>query len=154
MSSLFPHTLRSSLRSETSNKVRLEMSFTSCWILGEYCLGAPSNAGVAMASEGATLLVLRSLSEHRAGVCCWSCCLENEKEWAQRLTVSVLLLDNFCSDVSPPRYVHYDHAKKGLTSVIEKLAIWYLAEGSDFQLLSHSPQTKCLGGFFLYDLQD
>lgn len=75
----FPPTLRSSLRSDTSNKVRLAMSLTSCWILGEYCLGAPSNAGVAMASECVAGLVFRSLRAHRAGAGRWSCCLENKK---------------------------------------------------------------------------
>lgn len=73
-------TLRSSLRSDTSNKVRLAMSLTSCWILGEYCLGAPSSGGVAMASEWVAGLVLSCLRAHRGGVCRWSCCLEYEEE--------------------------------------------------------------------------
>lgn len=73
-------TLRSSLRSDTSNKVRLAMSLTSCWILGEYCLGAPSSAGVAMASEWVAGLVLSCLRAQRAGVCRWSCCLENKEK--------------------------------------------------------------------------
>lgn len=73
-------TLRSSLRSDTSNKVRLAMSLTSCWILGEYCLGAPSSGGVAMASEWVAGLVFSCLRAQRAGVCRWSCCLENKEK--------------------------------------------------------------------------
>lgn len=82
-------TLRSSLRSDTSNKVRLAMSLTSCWILGEYCLGAPSSGGVAMASEWVAGLVFRSLRAHRAGACRWSCCLGKENrsdKWRLFLT--------------------------------------------------------------------
>lgn len=73
-------TLRSSLRSDTSNKVRLAMSLTSCWILGEYCLGAPSSGGVAMTSEWLAGLVFSCRRAQRAGVCRWSCCLEHEEE--------------------------------------------------------------------------
>lgn len=54
------------------------MSLTSCWIFGEYCLGAPSSGGEAMASEGLAGLVFRCRTAHRAGV--WSRCLEQEEK--------------------------------------------------------------------------
>lgn len=79
-------TLRSSLRSDTSNKVRLAMSLTSCWILGEYCLGAPSSGGVAMASEWVAGLVFRSLRVHKDGACRWSCCLKMSKKGSSYTT--------------------------------------------------------------------
>lgn len=46
------------------------MSLTSCWILGEYCLGAPSRGGVAMASEWQAGLVFRCRTAHKDGACC------------------------------------------------------------------------------------
>lgn len=58
------------MRSDTSNKVRLAMSLTSCWILGEYCLGDPSRGGVAMASEWQAGLVFRCRTAHKDGACC------------------------------------------------------------------------------------
>lgn len=69
-------TFSNSLRSDTSMSVRLAMSLTSCWILGEYCLGIPSKEGVAMASDGLTGLVLSVRRAHSAAVC--RLCLWNE----------------------------------------------------------------------------
>lgn len=63
------------------------MSLTSCWILGEYCFGVPSNGGVAMASEWVAGLVFRSLRAHRAGACRGSCCLENNNGSDKRCLV-------------------------------------------------------------------
>lgn len=77
------------------------MSLTSWWILGEYCLGAPSRGGVAMASEWLVGLVFRDLRAHRAYLCRWSSCLWNEDKsskwlmvWTfQRYTVTTVIND-------------------------------------------------------------
>lgn len=68
-------TFSNSLRSDTSISVRLAMSLTSCWILGEYSLGDPSRWGVAMAPTGLTELVLSVRWAHGAVLC--TLCLWN-----------------------------------------------------------------------------
>lgn len=63
-------TFRSSLRSEISRSVRLAMSWTSCWILGGYSLGALSRGAPARASPLRWLLHRISRTLLMRGTCC------------------------------------------------------------------------------------
>lgn len=65
-----PNTFRSSLRSEISRSVRLAMSWTSCWILGGYSLGALSRGAPARASLLRWLLLLNCRAAQTPGTCC------------------------------------------------------------------------------------
>lgn len=65
-----PITFRSSLRSEISRSVRLAMSWTNCWILGGYSLGALSRGALASASPLRWLLLLSCRAAQTSGTCC------------------------------------------------------------------------------------
>lgn len=58
------------MRSEISRRVRLAMSWTSCWILGGYSLGALSRGAPARASLLLWLLLLNCRAAQTPGTCC------------------------------------------------------------------------------------
>lgn len=70
-------TFNNSLRSEISSRVRLAISWTNCWILGEYSLGALSRGGLANASHCWEHVAFSILVAQARG---W-CCLHKRKKW-------------------------------------------------------------------------